>query len=272
MAIIRLLRGAASDFRNHGCASLAASLAFFSLLSFFPVIFVALYAISAVLRQPVGHEMMLNFLNAFLPALGPDLAEEIKRVAGIDAVQWVIVVTAIWFGMQVFYEMDYVVNVVFGTPRKRHPLLSAALSAALVALVGILLVLSYLVTQVLGFIVYYAPRMGNLDLAAVIAYQFLLSYLLPFAVVLIAVAGLYRYLPQRRPPWRHALVGGLILAVLWEMAKHVFSNYVTTVALYSRLYGSLLFVVLFLLWTYYSALLFLFGAEIVHRLQPVRDR
>ena len=51
--------------------------------------------------------MMLNFLNGFLPALGPDLAEEIKRVAGIDAVRWVIVVTAIWFGMQVFYEMDY---------------------------------------------------------------------------------------------------------------------------------------------------------------------
>ena len=53
MAILRLLRGAAADFRDHGCASLAASLAFFSLLSFFPVIFVVLYAMSAVLRQPV---------------------------------------------------------------------------------------------------------------------------------------------------------------------------------------------------------------------------
>ena len=51
MAILRLLRGAAADFRDHGCASLAASLAFFSLLSFFPVIFVVLYAMSAVLRQ-----------------------------------------------------------------------------------------------------------------------------------------------------------------------------------------------------------------------------
>ena len=84
--------------------------------------------------------------------------------------------------------------------------------------------------------------------------------------------GTYRYLPQRPPPWRHAFIGGLILAILWEMAKHLFSNYVTTLAVYSRLYGSLLFVVLFLLWTYYSALLFLFGAEIVRRLQPARER
>jgi membrane protein len=272
MAFFRLLRGAVSDFRRHGCTSLAASLAFFSLLSFFPLIFVLLYGLSAVLRQQVGHELMLNFLNGFLPALGPDLAEEIKRVAGIEAVRWVVVVTAVWFGMQVFYEMDYAVNVVFGTPRKRHPLLSAALSAALVGLVGLLLLLSYLITQILGLLVLYAPRMGKLDLAAVVAYRFLLSYLLPFAIVLMAVTGLYRYLPQRCPPWRHALIGGLTLAILWEMAKHLFSNYVTDLAVYSRLYGSLLFVVLFLLWIYYSAMLFLFGAEIVHRLQQGRDR
>jgi membrane protein len=190
----------------------------------------------------------------------------------MEAVRWVIVVTAIWFGMQVFYEMDYAVNVVFGTQRKRHPLLSAAMSAVLIGLVGLLLLLSYVVTQVLGFLVLYAPRMAKLDLAAVVAYKMLLSYLLPFGTVLIAVASLYRYLPQRRPSWRHALIGGLILAILWELAKHLFSNYVITLAVYSRLYGSLLFVVLFLLWIYYSATLFLFGAEIVHRLQQARGR
>jgi membrane protein len=272
MSLFRLLRGAISDFRHHGCPSLAASLAFFSLLSFFPLIFVLLYGFSTILRHPVGHEMILNFLAGFLPALGPDLAEEIKRVADIEAVRWVMVVTAIWFGMQVFYEMDYAVNVVFGTQRTRHPLLSAAMSAALVGLVGILLVLSYLVTQILGLLVFYAPRTAKLDIAAVVAHRFLLAYLLPFGIVLMAVTGLYRYLPQRRPSWRHAFIGGLTLAILWEMAKHLFSNYVTTLAVYSRLYGSLLFVILFLLWIYYSAMLFLFGAELVHRLQHGRMR
>lgn len=272
IAFLRLVRGAVSDFRRHGCTSLAASLAFFSLLSFFPLIFVLLYGLSTVLRHQVEHELIVDFLTGFLPVLGPDLADEVKRVADVQAVQWLFVVTAVWFVMQVFYEMDYAVNVVFGTPRKRHPLLSAAISAALVGLVGIVLLLSYLVTQILGFLVIYAPRMGRLDLAAVVAYRFLLSYFLPFGIVLMAVTGLYRYLPQRRPPWRHALIGGLTLAVLWEMAKHLFSNYVTTLAVYSHLYGSFLFVILFLLWIYYSAMLFLFGAEIVHGLQQGRAR
>jgi len=103
-------------------------------------------------------------------------------------------------------------------------------------------------------------------------YRFLLSYLVPFVLVLVAVAGLYRYLPQRRPAWRNAVTGAFIFSLLWEIAKHVFSSYVPTLSVYSRMYGSLLFVVLFLLWVYYSAMLFLFGAATVRRLQGGHER
>lgn len=272
IAACRFLRHAVAEFRRHGCTTLAASVAFFSLLSFFPLIFVLLYAIGMILRQQVGSDPILNFLRGFLPTLGPDLTEEIRRVAGIEGARWIIVATAVWFGMQVFYQVEYSVNVVFGTPRKRHPLLSTALSALLMALVGLLFAVSYLLTQVLGLLVIYAPRIGGLDLAAVVTYRFLLSYVLPFALVLVAVASLYRYLPQRRPSWRQAATGAFIFTLLWEVAKHVFSSSVPTLTVYSRLYGSLLFVVLFLLWIYYSAMLFLFGAVAVRRLQDGPER
>jgi membrane protein len=64
-----------------------------------------------------------------------------------------------------------------------------------------------------------------------------------------------------------------VLALLWEGAKHLFSTYVQDLAvIYGRMYGSLLVVVMFLLWVYYSAVLFLYGAAIVHRLQVGRER
>ncbi|MBI4400669.1 MAG: YihY/virulence factor BrkB family protein, partial [Nitrospirae bacterium] len=88
--------------------------------------------------------------------------------------------------------------------------------------------------------------------------------------LLVAVTCLYRYVPQKQPPWRDAMVGGMVLTLLWECAKHLFSNYVQSLTVYSRMYGSLLVVVLFLLWVYYSAALLLFGAAIVHRLQAKR--
>jgi membrane protein len=268
MAFLRVLGGAASDFRRHGCTSLAASLAFFTLLSFFPLVFLLLYGIGFFVSQErIGYEFLLNFLQGFLPNLGAQLAEEIKRVASEEIVRWFVLLTFVWFGMLVFYEMDYAINVVFEVAHQRHPFISTIVSIVLLGLVGLLLILSYVVTQVFGLLVLYAPRIGGIDWIAVIANYFLLSYLVPFLLVLMAVTCLYRYVPHRRPAWRHAIVGGLILALLWELAKHLFSLYVQDLTVYSRMYGSLLVVVLFLLWVYYSASLFLFGAAVVHRLQ-----
>lgn len=268
MVCLRLLRGAIADFRRHGCTSLAASLAFFSLLSFFPLVFLLLYGIGFVISQErIGYEFLLNFLQGFFPNLGAELVEEIKRVSSEQVVRWFVLLTFVWFGLLVFYEMDYAVNVVFEVPHQRYPFISAMVSVVLLSLVGLLLILSYVVTQVLGFLVQYAPQIAGIDVVAVAAHQFLLSYLLPFLLVLLAATCVYRFLPRRRPAWRHAFIGGLVLALLWEFAKHLFSLYISNLTVYSRMYGSLLVVVLFLLWVYYSALLFLFGATVVHRLR-----
>lgn len=273
IGFFRVLFGAVSDFRRHGCMSLAASLAFFTLLSFFPLVFILLYVIGLFVSQDrIGYEFLLNFLEGFFPSLGAELAEEVKRVAAEQVVRQVVLLIFAWFGLLVFYEVDYAVNVAFETPRKRHPLLSVIVSVALLALFELLLILSYLVTQVLDSMVLYAPRIAGVDLVAVAAHQVLLSYVLPFLLVLIPVIFLYRYVPHRRPAWGHAAAGALILTLLWEFAKHLFSRFVPSLTVYSRMYGSMLVVVLFLLWVYYSAAMLLFGAEIIHRLQISRQR
>lgn len=272
MVFLRSLLGAASDFRRHGCMSLAASLAFFTLLSFFPIVFLLLYGVSFfVSHDQLGYEYLVSFLKGFFPNLGTNLAEEIKRVADEHVSHLVVFFTFTWFGLQVFYEVDFTVNVVFETSRKRNPLITTAISVALLGLVGVLFTLSYLMTQILDGLALYAPRFGGIDLMPVAAHKFLLSYSLPFLLVLAAVTCLYRYVPQQRLLWRDAAVGGLVLALLWEGAKHLFSTYVPGLTVYSRMYGSLLVVVLFLLWVYYSAVLLLFSAAIVHRLQVRRQ-
>ncbi len=267
-SFLKTLWCAAVDFRRHGCGSLAASLAFFFLVSFFPMVFLLLYGVSFVLsHEQVGHEFLVSFFQGFMPNLGPELSEEIKRISQEEVVRLVVFLTFAWFGLLVFIEVEYAVNVVFESPHKRHPLISTALSIALIGLVALLFILSYLVTQILSILISSAPRLGNLDKVALGVHHFLLSYTMPFLLLLLGVTCLYRYLPHHRPAWREALAGGLVLAVLWELTKHLFTNYIQTLAVYGRMYGSLLVVVLFLLWVYYSAVLFLYGAEVVHRLQ-----
>lgn len=270
MSVLRFLLDALSAFLRQGCPSLAAALAFFSLLSLFPLVFLLLYGISFLVSQDIiGEQFMLSFLKGFLPSLGERLAEELHRISVLESVRWLVFLSFFWFGGLVFYELDYTLNVVFESTQKRHPLISTAVSIALLASTGLLLFISYVATQAITFLTAYAPRLWGLDLVALAAHDFHLTYTLPFALAFLAVSLLYRLVPRRSPRWRDAMAGALIFGLLWVSTKVIFVSYGSYATVYARLYGSLLEVVLLLLWVYYSAGLLLFGGVIAHKLQQL---
>jgi len=268
MTILRFFLESVAEFLRQGCPSLAAALAFFSLLSLFPLVFLLLYGISfLVSQQIIGEQFILSFLKGFLPSLGEHLAEELHRISVLEGVRWLAFLSFFWFGGLVFYELEYALNVVFESTTKRHPLISTAISIALLGSTGLLLFISYGATQTITFLTAYAPRLWGLDLVALAAHDFHLTYTLPFSLAFFAVSLLYRLVPRRRPRWQSAMIGGLLFGLLWVAAKVLFVNYGEYATVYTRLYGSLLEVVLLLLWVYYSAGLLLFGGIVVHRLQ-----
>ena len=268
MQLFRFLRAIARSFLHHGCASLAASLAFFSLLSLFPLVFLLLYGLSFVVSQDViGEQVLLSFLKGFLPSLGAHVVDELHRVSALQSVRWVVFLTFVWFGTLVFYELDYALNVVFESTWRRHPLISTGIAVASLAVTELVLLLSFGATQIVNFLTGYAPRLWGLDLLALAAHDIFLTYTLPFALVFLAVTGLYRLVPRRRPQWREAIIGALTFSLLWVAAKLLFVTYSTYATVYAHLYGSLLEVILLLLWVYYSAALLLIGAEVAHHLQ-----
>ena len=268
MQPFRFLRDLVRSFLRHGCASLAASLAFFSLLSLFPLGFLLLYGLGFVVSQGViGEQVLPNFLEGFLPSMGELVGRELHRVSGLETVRWAVFLTFVWFGTLVFYELDYALNVVFESTWRRHPLISTGIAVASLAVTELALLLSYGATQIVNVLTGYAPRLWGLDLLALAAHDLFLTYTLPFALAFLAVTGLYRFVPRRRPQWREAMIGALTFSLLWVAAKLLFVTYSTYASVYAHLYGSLLEVILLLLWVYYSAALLLIGAEVAHHLQ-----
>ena len=268
MQPFRFLWDLAKSFLRHGCASLAASLAFFSLLSLFPLVFLLLYGLSFVVNQEViGEQVLLSFLKGFLPSLGEHIAKELHRVSALETVRWAVFLTFVWFGALVFYELDYALNVVFESTWRRHPLISTGIAVASLAATEFVLLLSYGATQIVNFLTGYVPRLWGLDLLALAAHDLFLTYTLPFTLAFLAVTGLYRLGPRRRPQWREAMIGALTFSLLWIATKLLFVTYITYATVYAQLYGSLLEVILLLLWVYYSAALLLIGAEVSHHLQ-----
>jgi len=268
MQPFRFLRDLVRSFLRHGCASLAASIAFFSLLSLFPLVFLLLYGLSFVLSHDVIEaQVLLSVLKGFLPSMGEHVVTELQRVSALETVRWAVFLAFVWFGTLVFYELDYALNVVFESTWKRHPLISTAIAVASLGVTGLVLILSYVATQAIDFLTAYAPRLWGLDLLALAAHDLSLAYTLPFLLAFLVVTGLYRLVPRRRPRWREAMIGALTFSLLWVAAKLLFVIYSTYATVYGDLYGSLLEVILTLLWFYYSAALLLIGAEVSHYLQ-----
>jgi membrane protein len=267
---------AAVDFYRKGCASLAASTAFFFMLSFFPLVFLLLLVLGRIVSQDqAAFGVVFQFLGTFFPNLGivqADMAAEIRLLSGQRGVQGVILVAFVWAAMQVFSEIDYSNNVVFECHKKRNPVTSTIASAALLGLTQFVLLISYVATQFFGLVLAHAPSVAGLDRAAAAANSFILGRILPLALISGPVALLFRYLPRNRPRWGAAMAGALLFAPLWELAKHLFASYVVHSTRFGHMYGSLLGIVLGLLWIYYSAVLFLYCGAVVHRLQLRRRK
>jgi membrane protein len=101
--------------------------------------------------------------------------------------------------------------------------------------------------------------------------------LAPMAIELLAFAAIYRVVPHRTVKWRHALAGALLATLLLETVKAVMSLYLGSFATYSKIYGTLAFVPIFLLWIYVGWVSILLGASLASsvsafRYQPVAMR
>jgi YihY family inner membrane protein len=83
-----------------------------------------------------------------------------------------------------------------------------------------------------------------------------------FALSTVAFTLIYRYLPLQYPPWRVALGGGIVAAILWHVASPVFTYTMMRSQLYGASYGGLAGVVIFALWALLWGWVLLLGAHL----------
>jgi membrane protein len=89
---------------------------------------------------------------------------------------------------------------------------------------------------------------------------------LPMVFEILAFFMLYTLVPNAPVKWRHALAGGVCAALLFELAKHGFAQYVMHVPTYQTIYGAVAVLPIFLVWVYLSWLVILLGAVVTAQL------
>lgn len=245
-------------FKEDRCVQFAASLTYTTLLALVPIVTIALTVLSAF---PVFADLMTQLKVFILNNFVPTSAGKIISVYMQQFSQKAAHLTALGIGLLavtafvLMLTIDHAFDVIWRVRRKR-PLLRRFLIywAALTLgplLIGVSLSLtSYLISLPLG-LAKGVPVVGMVTLKIV-----------PVALTIIAFALLYRVVPSRPVSPLHALVGGVVAGIAFELMKKVFALYVTHFPTYTLVYGAFASLPLFLIWIYLSWLVVLSGAVI----------
>ncbi|EZH82675.1 membrane protein [Ectopseudomonas composti] len=249
---------------NRGAGN-AAALTYTTLFAVVPMMTVTFAMLSAIPAfQGVGENIQAFIFNNFVPSTG-ETVQEYLRVFTTQARQltWfgvgLLAVTA--FLMLVTIEKTF--NVIWRVRQPRRGMSSFLLYWAILSLGPLLLGAGFAVSTYIASLSLISGPDAVVGAKTLLAFTPLLSSIAAFTL-------LYAAVPNTRVPLRHALLGGLFSAVLFEVAKALFGLYVRLFPGYHLIYGAFATVPLFLVWIYLSWLIVLLGAELVYGLSQPR--
>jgi membrane protein len=250
------------------CPQIAGSLTFATLLALVPLFTVAVAVLSAM---PFFEDAMVQVKVFLLMNLVPEIAGRIITVymgqVGEAAARLTGVSLAALLAMAIamLFTVDRSLNLIWRVDTQRPLWLSVAGYAALLALGPVLMVLSVGATS-------WLVQFSLDQIVMPSQFEALALRIVPVSVSAAAFFLLYRIIPNRHVPARHAIAGGVLAAVVFELMKSVFAAYVRAVPTYRLVYGAFAAIPIFLLWLYLSWLVVLFGAEFTASLAWWRGR
>ncbi len=252
------LRYLGKRFVDDDCMETAGLLCYATLLSLVPLLAVVLSMFSAFSVFDQWSDAAQNFLfKNFVPAAGEVIQKNINQfVQKASTLTAAGIVFLIVTALILMSNIERSLNRIFRVHRARS-LTGRLLVYWSTLTVGPLLlgasfgVSSYLLS--LPLVVGAAEGIGGvpklLKLAPVIASS--VAFSLMFVIV-----------PHRVVRWRHAVTGGVVAALLLELAKSGFGLYVTHFPTYNKIYGALAAIPIFLVWVYLSWVVILLGASL----------
>jgi membrane protein len=241
-----------------------AAIAFYAVTSIGPVLLIVVAIAGLAFGQDAARGAIASQLSGLMGQPSAELLQNAIRSAsgkssGIFA-SALGVITLLVTASGMFGEMQSALNAIWKANPKggtvSRLLRSRAASLGLVAALGFLLLVSLVISAALSalseYVNAYLP-FGHFVLHA-------LNFLISFALMSILFAAIYKVLPDKDLEWRDVLVGAIVAAFLFSIGKFLIGIYIGSSAVASS-YGAAGALIVALLWIYYSAQIFLLGAE-----------
>lgn len=241
----------------------AAGIAFYTLFSLFPLLVLLITGSSFLLEREEARQHVLNTLLELVPTASQDLIRRniLQILAARNTMGLVGIVGLLWSASGVF-------NGLFRNINRAWPnigignVVKVRLSAVLIVLgLFVMLLLLFLVQAAMGFVASRDFPFGISD--AVLLLISILSRVILYLFTFLALLQLYRWVPNTDVLWKEAAWGALFTLILSQLLTAGFSWYLSSgLDSYNLVYGSLGTLLSFMIWTYATSFIILWGGHV----------
>ncbi len=251
---------------DHNASSLGAALAYYTVFSVAPILIIAVAIAGYVFGAESAQTQVLAQLQALIGDAGAAAVRDLVQNAhysdkkGLAAALGVV--TLIVGASSVFGELQNALERIWQTPKPvKEPgwwrfFRGRVLSIGMVLGVGFLLLVSLVGSAALaalgGWLGHFLPQLEIL--------LPMLDLLLSFAMGVVLFAMIYKYVPRDSISWGDVWIGATVTALLFTIGKTLIGFYLGKSS-FNSAYGAAGSLIVLLLWIYYSAQIFLLGAE-----------
>ena len=259
-----LLKEGVASFIDDHALTRGAAIAFYAVLAAAPVLFIATAIAALGLGQAATSLELHHQLTRIMSADAADLVQlailHVRRSTHTLTGSLIGLVTLVVTASGFFTEIEDALNVIWKAPRHEslfyQLLRGRVMSLVLVIGLGFLLLFSMLVATGIRLVGHMLA--GNTDVSGflIVVANVGFSYL----IVSLLFAAIYKLLPNIQLLWRDVLVGSFGTALLFEAGQTLIGYYLANF-ITANIYGAAGGIIVLLIWVYYSAQIFLLGAE-----------
>jgi YihY family inner membrane protein len=259
-------------FRANQGLLLAGAVAYYALLSIVPLLILTVIALSRVIEEADLLSTLGRYLEWLIPGQSRPIVGELANfLVHRDSMGWLLLATMLFFSSLAFTVLENAMSVIFihrVAIRRRRFVFSALMPYCYILCLGIGLLLVTLVAGSLQAIGQESVELFGREWS-LNGLSGVLLYLLGLAGEIFVLTSVYLVMPVGRLKLRHALIGGVTAALLWEITRHVLVWYFATLSQVNVVYGSLTTAIVVLLSLEVAATLLLLGAQVISEYERI---
>jgi membrane protein len=258
-----LLKSTANCWSDNSAPRLGAALAYYTLLSIAPLAILIVFICNLVIHQAQ-----------------PRVLAQVRMLAGVTAEQTVhsliqnanqpkrgvfasvvALITLLLGASGIFAELRDSLNTIWSAPKQtrsswRSLVWQRVISIGMVLALGFLLLVSLILSAAISIVQNFFTGLLPVHLAVV---GQTVNFLVPLVATTVLFALIFKFVPDVPIDWREVMVGAVATAVLFSIGKSLLALYLSTIGV-SSAFGAAGSLVAFVVWVYYSAQIFFFGA------------